>query len=394
MRLKATLASALTLILAAPAAAFGDTPVEPIDGAEQLFGEVLGLVTEQYVDSELGEDEVWTLALNGAMDGLSELNGPGSNQLLSPTKLKSLRAGIKGQLSGIGVVIRSVERLVIVREVIDGGPAKEAGLVAGDRILRVGDTELAGMDESQVAMLIRGPQGTTVDLHLQRGTDEWSKPITRRMLKLPSVISGTLEDGVAYIKIRSFAEPTVPALDRALEAAQTARGIVVDLRGCPGGLLSVSIDVAARFLEAGQRILSTKGRNGEEKVYAAEKTRFELDAPIAVLVDRHTASSAEIVAAAISENRSSALVGERTFGKGTVESVIELSNGWALKLSVARFYSPSGHNWQGRGIQPDFAVPPGDDRQVVYSMQPQLDLERDPQLKAAVSVIELLQPKS
>ena len=392
MKLELTLAAALTLTLFASPANAESPP--PIAGAEQLFAEVLGIIGKEYRDDKLDADGLYSLALRGALDGLSAANGPGTNQLLDPKKLASLQQGIKGQLSGIGVVFQIVERLVIVREVLDGGPAKQAGLQPGDRILKVGSVEVAGKDMQQVADLIRGPQGTTVDLLIQRGVDETVKPITRRMLQPPSVISGRVQD-ITYLRIRSFSKPAVQALDAALSAAlkQNTSGFILDLRGCPGGLLDVSIAVAERFLSKGQRILSTKGRAGKEKVYTVKTSRFALEAPIVVLVDKETASSAEIVAAAISENRRSALVGERTFGKGTVEKVIELSNGYALKLTIARFFSPKGNNWQGRGIQPDFAVPHDPDHPAVYSSKPQLDPERDPQLAAALSVLELLASK-
>jgi carboxyl-terminal processing protease len=192
------------------------------------------------------------------------------------------------------------------------------------------------------------------------------------------------------VRISAFTKRTAASLDVALASLAQAKptGLVVDLRDCPGGLFDVALEVSDRFLKKGERILSMKKRDGKEEVHVASGKMSMAEVPVVVIFDHHTASSAEILAAALIDNRGARTVGEQTFGKGTVEKVMELDNGWALKLSVARFYSPKGKSWQGVGIAPDFAIPSSEDREKrPYTAQAAPKPELDPQLRAALSLL-------
>jgi carboxyl-terminal processing protease len=195
---------------------------------------------------------------------------------------------------------------------------------------------------------------------------------------------------VGYLKIASFNETTVARLDLALASLSKAgaKRLVLDLRGNAGGLLPAALGAAERFLSPGERILVLRRRGGEEEVKKAAGDHPYRKLPVVVLVDKATASGAEIVAAVLAENRGAALVGERTVGKGTVEEIFPLAGGWALKLTVARFSTPKGRTWEGKGLAPDFTVPAPPSKEEAYFATAKISVEEDPQLRAALAVLK------
>jgi carboxyl-terminal processing protease len=281
------------------------------------------------------------------------------------------------------VVLEPFADGVLVTSVIAGGPAETAGLQPGDRILGVDGERLKGLDPHVVASRITGEEGTPVELFVQRDTEEWTETITRKPFVVPSVESRLFESGVGVVRINNFAESTVDEVKAALEALQAdgMKSVVVDLRKCPGGLLEPALETADLFLPPGARIVSVRSHGDKEMHIDADSADPWESLAVAVLVGPHTASGAEIVAAALSENDRAPVIGEQTYGKGTVESIHSLSNGWAVKLSISRFYSPNGENRQDVGLRPDIVVPRTEEGG--WEPLPRVELSGDSQLAAA-----------
>lgn len=359
---------------------------QPVSGGKALFHEVQSIVRSDFVDAEgSNEDARYSAALRGMLKELGK-----NNQLLTPKELKWMKGSVKGTVAGIGIVFEKVEDLVVVKEVLPGAPAAKTKIGPRDRILTVDGKALAESTVAEVAQLIRGPIGSSVELLMQRGTEEWTETITRASVTVRFVHDHVRADGVGYLRITSFTE-TVPDDVTAALARFEKRNVqmaVLDLRGCPGGLYKASLAVADAFLAPGQTIVTTKHRSGEERIEQA-KVQPGFQGKLVVLVDESSASSSEIVAAALRENDRATVVGEKTFGKGTIERVFELSGGYGLKLTVARFYSPKGNNWQDQGLTPDFVIPSDYVPYPTYTKDPKDELHKDPQLRAALNLLNL-----
>ncbi len=364
-------------------------PLEVMPDAEAKFYEVLELIDNEYVDGPLGRDELYTAALEGVMDRLIQHPHAEINALLSPRELEELHAGTAGSIVGIGVAIELVADVVVVREVIAGGPAEAAGLKPGDRILGVNGKRINATPLLEVVGEIRGEAGTTVDIFVQRDTEEWTETLTRGEVEIEAVHHRMLDARVGLLRIDAFSETTEAQVDAALASLldEGAEALVLDLRHCPGGLLESALAVSSRFLAPGQRIVSMQGKDGDTKQIDAEGDHPWSDRPLSVLVGPYTASGAEILASALAHHGRARLVGQATKGKGTVESVHKLDNGWAVKLTVKRLFSPDGQARHGRGIEPHFIV--AGNEATMKGPFDQVTLEADPQLRAAA---ELLSP--
>ena len=372
-------------------------PGQTVPGAKKAFAQVMKLIRDKYVDEKgITEEQLWSGALDGMLGRLVKTKGRKVNTMLDPDSLKELELGLKGTLSGVGVVIKIIEEVVFVMQALPNGPGARAGIQAGDRILAVDGERLRGMSLLQIVKLIRGPTGSMVSLFIQRDTREWTQPVTRGRLTLEAVTGKLLDGGVALIRITTFNRNTLTQLDAALTrlTAAGARRVVLDLRACPGGLLDVSVQTADRFLPPGKTIVSVRHRGGKHEVKKATRVDPGDALPVVVLTSEQTASGAEIVAAALADNGRATLVGQPTLGKGTVETILRLDNGWALKLSTARFYSPSGRSLQGAGLTPDFRITDTSGGARRYITAGTLDPKKDPQVQAAVRVLALGHPSS
>ncbi len=320
----------------------------------QLFTKVLNLVQQYYVE----EVDTKKLIYGGIKGMLKELD-PHTN-FLPPEIYKEFESETSGQFGGIGIEITVQNGVLTVLSPIEDTPAWKAGIHAGDKIVSIDGESTKGFTLVEAAKKMRGVNGSKVKMGIYR--DDFDAPkdfiIERGVVKIKSVKFTDLNDGYGYIRITSFIENTAADLLKAVKEHQkdskgTIKGYIIDLRKNPGGLLDQAIKVSDMFLSDGV-IVSTIGRNKKEKetVYAVKKDTFE-GFPIVVVIDEFSASASEIVAGALQDNKRAMILGKRSFGKGSVQSVVKLGDGSGLKLTVARYYTPSGKSIQAEGIVPD-----------------------------------------
>ena len=305
-------------------------------------------------DDELSDD-----AIRGVVEGL----GDRFSHYFDPQEYKRFREVTDARFSGIGVTVTQVEDGLRVGRVYARSPAKKAGLREGDVILAADGERLKGKAEEAATGLIKGPAGTEVVLVVRRGKDRMRKRVERAEIAIPAVSATRRRRGkeeYAVIRLASFSSGAHAEIYKAAREAEKDKvdGIVFDLRGNPGGLVEEARLVASAFLPEGE-VVTTRGRSREEQVYRATGDPVTTKTPLAVLVDRNSASAAEIVAGALQDRERAKLVGTRTFGKGVFQEVVELDNGGALDITVGQYFLPSGRNLggkgtsRGQGLEPD-----------------------------------------
>ncbi|MEJ2039308.1 MAG: S41 family peptidase, partial [Desulfosarcinaceae bacterium] len=282
--------------------------------------------------------------------------------LLTPEELKELQIDTQGEFTGIGIHVTMKDNLVTVISPIEGTPAYEAGIKAGDKIIRVDGTTTEDLRDAVKRM--RGPKGTKVTITVIREGE--SKPLdfdlVRDVIPIHSVKAVTLQPGIGYVWVTHFRENTyddlVKALDKLEAGPAPLKGLVFDLRDNPGGVLDQAIRISDLFLDKGV-IMTSKGRlNRHTRVYTAHKNDSKPHPyPIVVLINGGSASASEIVAGALQDQKRALIVGTTSFGKGSVQSIEHLRDGYALKLTIARYYTPSGRSIQAKGVEPDIVVP-------------------------------------
>jgi len=321
----------------------------------EIFTEVLRQIEENYVEPEDSQDLIY-----GAIKGMVQSLDPHSS-FMTKEEHRELLIETKGSFSGVGIEISVRDNVLTVVSPIEGTPAFAAGIKSGDQIVRIDDKPTSDMTLTDAVKSIRGRKGTKVKLTVNRqGAD---KPldftITRDVIPLRSVRQYLLKPGLGYIRISNFQSKTARDLKSAMEKLQKDQkleGLILDLRNNPGGLLSQAIDVSDTFLDSGI-IVSTKGRNSAQDMeVTANKNKVAIDYPIVVLVNGGSASASEIVAGALQDNKKALILGTRTFGKGSVQTILPLSDGSGLRLTTARYYTPSGRSIQASGIKPDIEI--------------------------------------
>ena len=322
-----------------------------------VFSHVLSLIENNYVEPV---DE--TKLLYGAIDGMVHTLDPHST-FMDPRSYAALKEETEGEYGGVGLELATKGEEVVVIAPIADTPASRAGFQPGDRLLEIDGHVLRGWRETEAVRALMGPPGTKVVVKAQRPS--WPEPRTftlvRDVVRLVSVEEKLYDRRLAYVRIKTFQDRTDSYLRKALESLRAKAGgqlsgLVLDLRHNPGGLLDQAVKVADRFMDGGV-IVTTKGRSGKHvEVERAQAKGTEPRYPLIVLVDGGTASASEIVAGALQDSGRAVLIGTRTFGKGSVQTVIELEDGSGLKLTVARYYTPSGRSIQERGITPDVWV--------------------------------------
>ncbi|MDF1578736.1 MAG: S41 family peptidase [Desulfurivibrionaceae bacterium] len=321
----------------------------------EVFSNVLSLIQKNYV-----ENVDATEVLQGAIRGMLTSLDPHSSYL-KPDDFRELKLETKGSFTGIGIEITIRDSALTVVSPIEDTPGDRAGLKAGDKIVRIEGELTKDMSLMEAVKKLRGPKGTTVNISVYR--DGWTNlrehAIVRDVIPLLSVRHKVLEPGYAYIRITNFQSKTSADFKKALdEISEKGRisGLIIDLRNNPGGLLAQSVKVADFFVDEGI-IVSTKGRIKEQNtVYEARSGWTKYDFPIVVLVNEGSASASEIVAGALQDHKKALVVGTKTFGKGSVQTIIPMSNGAGLRLTTARYYTPSGRSIQAKGIEPDILV--------------------------------------
>ncbi len=320
----------------------------------KLFADVLKIVKENYVEEPETKKLIYG-ALNGMLTSLDPFSG-----FFPPEKYREFMEETEGEFGGIGIEISMEGGRPIVVAPIEGTPAYKAGLRAGDIILAVDGEDTFGKTLLEIVKKIRGKPGTKVKLTiLRRGHDKpFTVEITRAIIKIESV-KYTMYEDLGYIKIIQFQHNTSRDLRKAIQELlnQGAKGLIIDLRNNPGGLLSEAVKVSDLFLEEGKLIVYTKGRRDEEKFYAKEPSLIPDNVPVVVLINKGSASASEIVTGALQDHGKAIIIGEKSFGKASVQNIIPLEDGSAIKLTVAYYYTPKGRLIHKKGIEPDIEVP-------------------------------------
>lgn len=301
----------------------------------------------------------------GAIDGLLGATGDPYTEFFSPVDSKQFQQDITGDFGGIGAELgtNASSGAVVVISALAGTPALKAGLKPEDAIVAVNGTSTTGMNVDDVVHLVRGPEGTTVTLSIFR--QGWKAPqdfkIVRANIQVPTV-NFEMKGDIAHITLNEFTQDADGLFYQALEKAVNnhAQGIVLDLRGDPGGYLEVAVDLAGYFLKPGSPVVKEVGRAVPEQDFTASGNGALQTMPMAILIDGGSASAAEILAGALHDNRNIPLVGQKSFGKGTVQQLFDLSDGSSLKITVAHWILPSGRILDHDGLVPDYAVPVSD----------------------------------
>ncbi|OFZ20379.1 MAG: peptidase S41 [Bdellovibrionales bacterium RBG_16_40_8] len=322
----------------------------------QLFTKVLNLVQQYYVE----EVDTKKLIYGGIKGMLRELD-PHTN-FLPPEIYKEFESETSGEFGGLGIEITVRKGVLTVISPIEDTPAYKAGVKSGDRILTINGESTKGLDLIEAAQKMRGSRGSKVILGIFREGFERPKDIAvvRGTVKIHSIKFTDLEDGYVYVRLTSFIENTARDFKKAIaehtKKYKNVRGLILDLRKNPGGLLDQAVEMSNLFLESGI-IVSTMDRNKKDKqTMFAKKEGTLASFPMVVLVDEYSASASEILAGALQDNKRALIMGQRTFGKGSVQSVVKLVDGSGLKLTVARYYTPAGRSIQAEGIVPDVSV--------------------------------------
>jgi carboxyl-terminal processing protease len=265
---------------------------------------------------------------------------------------------MSGEFQGIGAEVEERDGFIMIVSPIDGSPAEAAGLQPGDRLLAADGIELTGMDVSEAAALVRGPAGTAVLLLISRGDEQFELEIVRDVVALKSVRSEIMEGNIAYLRLNRFGDKSSDELFEALDELMAANpdGLILDLRRNPGGSLSTAVDIADEFLPKGI-ILREKFGNGNERLYESTDKGLAEEIPLVVLIDEGSASASEVLAGAIHDEERGTLIGQTTFGKGTVQTWQGLSNGGGVRLTIARWLTPKETWVHKEGLEPDYFIP-------------------------------------
>jgi carboxyl-terminal processing protease len=318
-----------------------------------LFSDVLNTIKKEYVD-EVKQDEVIDSAINGMLQSLDPYSS-----YMSPEAFQNMNRDTKGEFGGLGIEITMEAGLVKIITPIEGTPADKAGVLAGDYIVKINGKQVKGMTLLDAVKLMRGKVGTSINITVRRPEieDEIKFKITRAIIKIREV-SAEIKSNVGYIRLRAFNEQSHNQLIKQLNKIINNKldGYILDLRNNPGGLLSQAIKITETFLDGGE-IVSTKGRDKNDiRIFNAKKGDKINKKPLIILINQGSASASEIVSGALKDHKRAILVGEKSFGKGSVQSIIRLKNRGGLRLTTAKYYLPSGVSIHEKGVEPDITV--------------------------------------
>jgi carboxyl-terminal processing protease len=359
----------------------------------RLFTEVLSIVQTQYVDEVPPKDLIYN-AIKGTLRGLDP-----HSSFLDPDSYKEMQVETSGSFGGLGIEITLKDDILTVVSPIEGTPAYKAGLHTGDRIVKIDGLSTKDMQLPDAVKRMRGKPGTKVTISVVR--EGWTEPkdfdIVREQIRVQSVRTAELGDGVEYLKLRQFQEQSPHDLDAALEkfSKDGMKALILDLRGNPGGLLTAAVEVSEKFIDDGKLVVYTEGRVRNQNMrFSAHAKKGYASMPMVVLINQGSASASEIVAGALQDWGRAMIVGTQSFGKGSVQTIIPLSDGSGLRLTTAKYFTPKGRSIHGKGITPDIVVevpkePVTKDRPLP-SADPLDDLKKDVQLQRALDVVKAM----
>lgn len=352
---------AFSPVALAPHAAIAREPLKSETYKQlDLFADVFERVRSEYVE-EVSDEDLISAAINGMLTSLDP-----HSSYLDKKSFADMRVQTKGEFGGLGIEVTQENGIVKVISPMDDTPAAKAGVQAGDYITHLNDESIMGLGLNEAVEKMRGPVGSSLKVTIRRG--DLSQPINLTMIRASIKVQSVrfrVEDNVGYVRISSFNEQTQPGLDKAIASIKAQLGdkligYVLDLRNNPGGLLDQAVSVSDTFLEKGREIVSTRGRGGKEgDRYVAKPGDATGGLPLVVLINGGSASASEIVAGALQDHKRAIILGTQSFGKGSVQTIIPLQgNQSAMRLTTARYYTPSGRSIQQLGITPDIEVQP------------------------------------
>ena len=385
----------------------------------KVFAQALAIIEDQYAEPKTTKDLVYG-AIHGAVGTLDP-----HSSFMTPEEFKELQIETKGKFSGIGIEITMKDQVLTVVSPIEGTPAYQMGIQAGDQIVKINGTPTKGLSLTDAVKLIRGPKGSKVTLTINREGFPHPKDfaITREIIPIRSVKARLLDGGIGYVRVSNFQDQTDADLQGYLKKMRQKlvpfKGLILDLRNDPGGLLEQAVRVSDEFLKGGL-IVYTEGRNRQQtgRFYATSAADKTTTVPMVVLINEGSASASEIVAGALKDQKRALIVGTKSFGKGSVQTILPLDDGSALRLTTALYYTPSGITINEKGIVPDVVVdekplPPEKSVQTLRDeamerhirkegltdkpwSQPitTAELDKDPQLKRAVELLNHWPPKT
>ncbi len=343
-----------------------------------LFSEVLSKIDKEYVD-KVDQSEVMDAAINGVLQSLDPYSA-----YLSPEMFQEMQTETRGQFGGLGIEVGMEHGVVKVIAPMDDTPAQRAGVKAGDYIVKINDVQVQGKSLSEAVELMRGPVGSNIEITVRRIGVKKSIifNIKREIIKVVSVKSKYIDGNIGYLRLTSFNENSGDQIKKKIKEFNKKielKGFILDLRNNPGGLLSQAIKITDYFLEDGE-IVSTKGRkNSENRKFFAKKGDLTKGKSLIVLINYGSASASEIVAGALKDHKRAILVGENSYGKGSVQSIIKLKNEGAIRLTISKYYLPSGKSISEVGVTPDIEIEESSDQFVINT-------ETDNQLNFAVKL--------
>jgi len=360
--------------------AYSNTASDKLYEKIDLFGEVLEKIKQEYVD-EVDQADVMDSAINGVLQSLDPYSA-----YMSPELFKSMQTESRGEFGGLGIEIGMEAGVVKVIAPIADTPADKAGIKAGDYIVRINNEQVQGKTLMEAVKLMRGPVGSSIELTVRR--KNLKKPLTfniqRQIIEVQSVESKVLGDkkNIGYIKLKSFNENSDKQFIKLVKKyeKQNLKGYIIDLRNNPGGLLNQAITITDFFLEEGE-IVSTKGRRtSETRKFFARTGDGVKGKPVIVLINNGSASASEIFAGALKDHKRAIILGENSYGKGSVQSIIPLRNGGGIRLTISKYYLPSGKSISEVGVSPDIVIE--------EEKQFELESDKDNQLNYAIKLFQ------
>ncbi len=325
-----------------------------------LFSEVLDKINKEYVD-EVNQSEAMDAAINGVLQSLDPYSA-----YMSPDSFKNMQTETSGEFGGLGIEVSMEAGVVKVISPIDNSPAEEVGVKAGDYIVKIDDVQVQGKTLSEAVELMRGPVGSDIEITVRRRGERKALifTITREIIQVASVKSEIKDDQTAYIRLTSFNENSSKQIKNKIKEFKKNKNIknyILDLRNNPGGLLSQAIKISDYFLENGEIVSTKSKRKYENRKWFAKKGDIIDGETMVILINYGSASASEIVAGALQDHKRAILVGESTYGKGSVQSIIPLENEGAIRLTVSKYYLPSGKSISRVGVNPDIVIAEGSD---------------------------------